>query len=299
MKRSAAGRRNDRRGVRGRGQIAASVLAAWVILSPGSAHAVPGDLDPTFGDGGWAITEVPGYFQTGDAVLQPDGRIVVIASATGNEMAAWRLQSDGDPDPSFGGDGLATIAFGRTSGAWAAALQPDGKLVLVGYAGRRVAVARLMPNGEPDASFGVGGSTTIPLEEKAAGDDVAIASDGSIVVGVSFVEGRHPYRYAIGAALLRLDPQGTLDATFGSQGIVSFGDRRLGTWPSMIRTRSSSPCWDRSIGLYCVRSSSRGSTRMGWPIPRSVGTGPVGTSSSISINQATSSSIRTGGSFSR
>jgi uncharacterized delta-60 repeat protein len=227
MKRSAAGR-NGRRGIGGHGQIAASVLAAWVILCSGSAHAMPGDLDPTFGGGGWAITEVPGYFQTSDAVLQPDGRIVVIASAAGNEMAAWRLQSDGDPDPSFGGDGLATIAFERTSGARAAALQPDGKLVLVGYAGRRVAVARLMPNGEPDASFGVGGSTTIPLEEKATGDDVAIASDGSIVVGVSLVEGRHPYRYAIGAALLRLDPQGTLDATFGSQGIVSFGDRRLG-----------------------------------------------------------------------
>jgi uncharacterized delta-60 repeat protein len=228
MKRSASGRRNDRRVVRARGQIAASVLAAWVILFPGSAHAAPGDLDPTFGDGGWAVTDVHDYLQTGDALLQPDGRIVVIASATGNEMAAWRLQSNGDPDPSFGGDGVATIAFGRTSGAWAAALQPDGKLVLVGYAGRRVAVARLMPNGDPDASFGVGGSTTIRLEEKAAGDDVAIASDGSIVVGASFVEGRHPYRYAIGTALLRLDPQGTPDATFGSQGIVSFGDRRLG-----------------------------------------------------------------------
>jgi hypothetical protein len=131
MKRSAAPYRNDRV-FRGRGQIAASVLAAWVLLCPASAHAVPGDLDPTFGDSGWAITDVPGYLQTDDAVLQSDGRIVVIASGAGNEMAAWRLQSNGDPDPSFGADGLATIAFERRSGAWAAALQPDGKLVLVG-----------------------------------------------------------------------------------------------------------------------------------------------------------------------
>ena len=228
MKRSAAGRRNDRSVLRGRLRTASSILAAWVILVPGFAHAVPGNLDPTFGDSGWAITEVSGYVQTDDAVLQPDGRIVVIASTVGNAMAAWRVQSNGDPDPSFGGDGLATIAFERKSGAWAAALQPDGKLVLVGYAGGRVAVARLMPNGAPDAGFGVGGSTTIRLEDKAAGDDVAIASDGGIVVGVSFVEGRPPYRYGIGTAALRLDPQGTLDATFGSQGVVSFGDRRLG-----------------------------------------------------------------------
>jgi uncharacterized delta-60 repeat protein len=228
MRRSAAAGRMERTVVRTRGHIAASVLATWVILCPGSAHAVPGGLDSTFGDGGWAITEVPHYRQTSDAVLQPDGRIVVIASAAGNELAAWRLQSNGAPDPSFGGDGLATIAFERPSGAWAAALQPDGKLVLVGYAGGRVAVARLMPNGEPDASFGVGGSTTIRLEKKAAGDDVAIASDGSIIVGVSFVEGRPPYRYGIGTVLLRLDPQGTLDTTFGSQGVASFGDRRLG-----------------------------------------------------------------------
>jgi uncharacterized delta-60 repeat protein len=228
MKRSDSAHRNDRRLVRRRGHIAASVLAACVILCSGSAHAVPGDLDPTFGDGGWAITDVASYLQTDDALLQPDGKIVVVASAAGNEMAAWRLRTNGDPDPSFAGDGLATIAFERRSGAWAAALQPDGKLVLVGYAGRRVAVARLMPNGDSDAAFGVGGSTTIPLVERATGDDVAIASDGSIVVGVSFVEGRPPYRYTIGTALLRLDPQGMLDATFGSQGIVSFGDRPLG-----------------------------------------------------------------------
>jgi uncharacterized delta-60 repeat protein len=199
-----------------------------VIVSPGSAHAVPGDPDPTFGDGGWAVTDIPGYLGTDDALIQPDGRIFVIASASGNEMAAWRFQPDGDPDPSFGGDGLATIGFERPSAARAAALQPDGKLVLVGYAGRRLAVARLMPNGEPDAGFGVAGSTRIPLEERATGEDVAIASDGSIVVGVSLVEGRPPYRYGIGTRLLRLTPQGTLDATFGSQGVVSFGERLFG-----------------------------------------------------------------------
>jgi uncharacterized delta-60 repeat protein len=213
--RSVAARRNHRTLVRG-SRVAPPVLVAWVILCTGSANAVPGDLDPSFGDDGWAITDIPGYLDTGEALMQPDGRIVVIASALGNEMNAWRLQPNGDPDPSFGGDGLATIAFERRSAARAAALQPDGKLVLVGYAGRRLAVARLMRNGEPDAGFGVAGSATIPLEERATGDDVAIASDGSIIVSVSFVQGR--YRYETGTVVLRLDPQGTLDATFGSGG---------------------------------------------------------------------------------
>ena len=299
MTRSAAARRNDRTVVRTRGHIAASVLAAWVILCPGSALAVPGGLDPTFGDGGWAITEVPRYFQTGDAVLQPDGRIVVIASAAGNEMAAWRLQSDGAPDPSFGGGGLATIAFEKASGALAGALQPDGKLVLAGFAGRRVAVARLTPNGEPDAGFGVGGSTAFPLEEKAAGDDVAIASDGNIIVGVSFVEGRPPYRYGIGAALLRLDPQGTLDATFGSQGVVSFGDRRLGDLAlddqDSIVVALLGPIYRFELQAFFV-------TRLdadGMADPSFGGDGSRRYLSSISIGRATSSSTWTEGSFSR
>ena len=224
--RPVAGHRSRERLVRKRGHIAASILAAGVIVGAGSAHAAPGDLDPTFGDGGWAVTDIPGYLGTGDALIQLDGRIVVVASAAGNEMAAWRLISNGDPDPSFGGDGQAAVAFERPSAAQAAALQPDGKLVLVGFAGRRLAVARLMPNGAPDPGFGVAGSTTIPLDERARGDAVAIASDGSIVVGVSFVQGRN--RYEIGSALLRLDPQGTLDATFGSGGVVSFGERLFG-----------------------------------------------------------------------
>lgn len=227
MKKPAAMPRTVGRVARGRGRFAASVLAAWVILCAVSAHAAPGDLDPTFGDGGWAVTEVLGYDQTHDAVLQPDGKIVVIAS-TDSEMSAWRLGSGGDPDLSFGGDGLVTIPFARKSGALGVGLQPDGKLVLVGYAGGRVAVVRLTPNGEMDTTFGTGGSKTIRLEQKAAGDEAAIASDGSIVVAVSFVEGRPPYRYSIGTAILRLDRQGTLDTTFGSGGIVRFGDRRLG-----------------------------------------------------------------------
>lgn len=80
-----------------------------------------------------------------DAVLiQPDGRIVVVGTL-GDQFAVWRFMSNGELDASFGADGGVAHAFPRRSGALAAALQPDGRIVLAGHAGARMAVARLLP----------------------------------------------------------------------------------------------------------------------------------------------------------
>jgi uncharacterized delta-60 repeat protein len=164
--------------------------------------------------------------QTDDALLLGDGRIIVIASALGKEMAAWRFLPDGDPDTSFGGDGQATVTFERSSAALAGALQPDGKLVLVGHSGASIAIVRLLPSGDPDTGFGSGGATTVRLKEKAIGVAVKIGSDGRIIVGASLVARRS--RSPIGTALLRLHASGTPDESFGRQGVVTVGDQRFG-----------------------------------------------------------------------
>jgi uncharacterized delta-60 repeat protein len=96
-------------------------------------------------------------------------------------------------------------------------IQPDGKIVLAGFVsddfagGGILRVTRLNPDGTPDGGFGAGGVATIDF----GGDDyataVALLANGKIVVlGNS---GAQP-------AVARLQPGGTLDATFGNGGKV-------------------------------------------------------------------------------
>ncbi|WP_399093268.1 hypothetical protein ACGH2B_23385 [Streptomyces sp. BBFR2] len=128
----------------------------------------------------------------------------------------------GDLDPSFGTGGKVSIDFGAVSIANAVALQSDAKLVLAGRVGDAstgdFGVARLNRNGSLDTTFGTGGKVTLSL---SAAEDVAravaIQSDGKIVVG-----GFAGSEAAGNIAVVRFNPDGTLDAGFGSGGVAIY-----------------------------------------------------------------------------
>ncbi|HEY6941306.1 hypothetical protein, partial [Dokdonella sp.] len=138
-----------------------------------------GALDPNFGgDGRVTIAfDIAGNFD--DEALElsigPDGAIYITGVATDNgyDFAAVKLLPDGTPDPSFGNGGKATVPFdlGATNNdiAYGAALQPDGKLVFVGFASitddnSDIALARLGTDGQLDPTFGYAGKQVIPLD---------------------------------------------------------------------------------------------------------------------------------------
>jgi uncharacterized delta-60 repeat protein len=235
----------------------AAAVSTWLLIAAGAAMAAPGDLDPTFGDGGWAFTEISGYGETNDAIIQPDGRIVVVATS-GTSMSAWRLLADGGPDPSFGVDGTATVTFERDSAALAIAIQADDKILLAGYAGARIAVVRLLSNGDPDTSFGDGdGAVTVRLAEKAQAEDLEVQPDGKVLVGAALVRRRYP----IGAAFVRLTPEGGLDDGFGTNGVALheghvFRDLTVDGQGSVIVTLS--PISWRSTRFFVARYTSDG-----------------------------------------
>lgn len=135
------------------------------------------------------------------------------------------LMAAGDRDLSFGINGTATVSFpGSAFEARATALRPDGKTVLAGTKGGRVAVVRLNVDGSLDASFGGGGLFESTVATRAT--DVAVQADGKIVV--TAIEprvggGADPNRFTI----LRVLAEGEgLDASFDGDGVVS---RRYGT----------------------------------------------------------------------
>jgi uncharacterized delta-60 repeat protein len=188
-----------------------------------------GAADTTFsGDGIVTVDFTGGPDHAYDAVLQPDGKLILAGSAHSDgatRFALARLTSNGVLDATFDGDGLLTIPFGsQDASASAVAVQPDGKIVLAGsvWTGEDydIALARVHPNGEPDLAFGSQGRTTTPIGdgwERAY--DLAIQPDGAIVVaGEDRPAGGESAPHMV---LLRYSSDGNLDESFGTGGIVT------------------------------------------------------------------------------
>ena len=184
-------------------------------------YVADGALDPGFGTGGRVLTNVtPGRDEGIETVLQGDGKIVVAgyAGGLGGRMMLARYETDGDLDPTFGGDGIVTANFTpRADFAFGLVLQSDGKLVAAGGAGGRFGVARFEADGDLDPTFGGDGKVRTDFTN---GDDradmVALQADGSIVAaGVALIDGDNA-RFA----LARYDTSGLLDPGFGGDGKV-------------------------------------------------------------------------------
>ncbi|MBK6539955.1 MAG: hypothetical protein IPG10_01445 [Flavobacteriales bacterium] len=124
----------------------------------------------------------------------------------------------------FSGDGVLvwelSPSFDVASGV---VVQPDGKIVATGRidsAGIDVfLVCRLMPDGTPDPSFGIGGvsGTFLGNHETCQGYDIELQSTGAIVVaGIGVIGGPT----STDVVLARFLTDGTLDASFGNAGVV-------------------------------------------------------------------------------
>ncbi|HEY0426803.1 MAG TPA: hypothetical protein VGC76_03250 [Pyrinomonadaceae bacterium] len=135
----------------------------------------------------------------------------------------------GERDPNFGTGGSVVINFGGAINALTdAALQADGKLVVVGGAGPSAgqtsfALARLNTDGTLDSTFGTGGKVVTNLDNldtTEQAQSVLIQPDGKIVVGGNAVilVGGSTQNYVF--ALVRYNPNGSLDSSFGSGGKV-------------------------------------------------------------------------------
>ncbi len=105
-----------------------------------------GTLDPGFGTGGIATIPSPGGPADGTfgphgigPVIQSDGEIIVSGqfydTTTQQEnLAVVRVHPDSSMDVGFGNGGWATIQFASHDSVEAMALQPDGRVLLAGYA---------------------------------------------------------------------------------------------------------------------------------------------------------------------
>jgi uncharacterized delta-60 repeat protein len=225
------------------------LLALLLPAAAGGAVA----LDPSFGSGGVATPALP------PEAAERAASVVDLASGTdGATIAALggvtrsgyfgavRLTPAGVPDPAFGRDGFVSPpSIGSEAQAEAVAVQPDGRIVLAGYAQQSAtlptsftsALARYRPDGSLDPEFGTGGvvaSSPISRWGETQFHGVDVAPDGRIIA-----VGEHVRSIPRSAGIVvAFKPDGSVDRSFGYRGRVTFTQRARKAYSSLLEVKA-------------------------------------------------------------
>ncbi len=191
---------------------------------------VAGTLDNSFGTGGRVYARFAGPSTAAGVSVLADGRILVAGSVTdflplpdgtvrrSTGGVLLRFRPDGTADPTFGQAGVLRLNSGpaRLDGISGLAVQPDGRLLVIGAVGAKV--VRLNANGGLDAGFGTGGFATTTLPGKGLmATGITLAADGRLVVACTSITGA---AQTPGVVILRYSPDGKPDGSFGNKGVA-------------------------------------------------------------------------------
>lgn len=194
-----------------------------------------GSLDPSFDDDGLVALRFGDGIQSAEAAgLDAAGRLTlagyaeqVIAGDTYRELAFARLLPDGSLDPDFGQGGLLRdrVRIETQDQAVAALLvtangelRVGGSAMAPGAGERAPVLGQWLQGGARDSSFGLRGLAVLPASISGQVRALADAGEGRLLAaGTRGPDGR-------GVFLLRLLPDGNLDASFGDAGLLSLDD---------------------------------------------------------------------------
>ena len=198
----------------------------FVVFYYGTFAQSCGDIDSSFGINGIVITDITTFYETSKSIaIQSDGKIVVgaVSNAGSNtNFTLIRYDQNGSLDNSFSTNGIVTTDINLNEGINSIAIQSDGKIVAAGYTTTPISkdftVIRYNQDGSLDNTFSSDG---IVITDIAGfpdfGNSIAIQQDGKIVVAGSCNYGTNSNDFAV----IRYNPNGTLDNTFSNDGIVT------------------------------------------------------------------------------
>lgn len=216
------------------------IVAAGIAGMPGgfergafvlARYRPDGTRDPSFGGDGRVLTPVGQLYEGGALALaiQSDGRILAAGFRVGqrkrSEGLLVRYLPNGAIDRSFGSSGwvhFATRGSGQATLGDVAVL-PSGKILVAGGFHDRFLLARLLPNGHPDRSFGGGDGRVLTdvdgpfycFEGQCASAISLVLSNGEIVLAGNAFDKRGGF-----VALARYRANGKLDRRFGDRGVA-------------------------------------------------------------------------------
>jgi uncharacterized delta-60 repeat protein len=187
-----------------------------------------GSLDTSFSSDGIVTTNLGGANDYAvSSLIQADGKIILFgqtdAGGGGSNFALVRYNADGSLDTSFAGTGIVNTNIGAQDAASSATLEADGKILVVGqiwnnaYSSSDIALVRYNADGSLDTSFGGTGKVTINIGARDYGSAITVEADGKILVAGTTSGSNNQNRDFV---LIRYNPDGSLDSSFGNQGIV-------------------------------------------------------------------------------
>jgi uncharacterized delta-60 repeat protein len=202
---------------------------------PASALAVTrlqpdGSSDNSFDGDGIAGVDLGGGEWAEAVALQADGRIVAAGGTSRNsDVAVVRFKAAGPADMTLDGDfgagGVRVFGYGGTDLARDVLIQADGKIVVAGKgaANEALVATRLDASGLPDPSFDGDGNSLVDFGKEEEGEAALLQPNGKIVLVGNTSAGDD-------IAIARLQPGGTLDTTFASDGkvAINFGGADYG-----------------------------------------------------------------------
>lgn len=212
------------------------LVAGYATMSNGYAdfalarYNANGTLDTTFGNKGKVTTAFSGNSRIQSMVVDGSGRILVAGVSSGGissgSLTLARYTANGALDTTFGSSGKVITTLQVQGDQMQMALQTDGRIVVASSqsgpttGSTQFVTARFNSNGTLDTTFGTGGVVTTHVGSDDNSGGVTIDGSGRILVA-GWETGLDPDGVQRnGEYLLRYNPNGTLDAGFGTAGVV-------------------------------------------------------------------------------
>jgi uncharacterized delta-60 repeat protein len=205
------------------------IFTCLFLLSSLISFSQDGTPDISFGDNGKVVTDplLPGVVNVerqkitviaGNKIYQVFSYSVIDGAPA--DFGIMRYTQDGEPDASFGTNGVVITDMGANDVATSMVVLADGSFIVAGYSlsgiNGNFALAKYDQNGLLVGAFGTGGKVTTTIGTQAKAYALQVRSDGKIIVaGFSRNAGINQVTIA------QYETNGSLDLSFGTNGITT------------------------------------------------------------------------------
>lgn len=181
-----------------------------------------GTLDASFGNNGkLQPLIIDGVGKS--AIIDQNNDILVIGVNTFSEpkLLFYKFFEDGQPDSTFGNNGIVEYSLGNVSNLNITKIMPTGNGIYIGIDYNEndndvKTIYKFLFDGSLDSSFGTNGKMIIPIDPEY-NLTFSVFQDGSILVGGSYQDAT----YEVNRKTIKLNSEGEIDEDFGDDGIIS------------------------------------------------------------------------------
>lgn len=224
-------------------------LFLLLLLTVQTAFAQIISKDPNFATSGkypmpgnltWSMVQNPG----GEIYFSHNTSVSSSLNATGTYVS--KLTVNGILDTAFGANG--TVQLPNNSYLNEVKMQSDGKLIVFGFINTEsIALSRILPNGQPDPTFGTNGTVIVPSfvpDQNYASYGIILQNDKILVHAIKYIQNIQNQHI-----IFRLNSNGSLDTTFGNSGYAATKGTPVGRTFVRLDNQSNIICFSTDAGF--------------------------------------------------